>query len=147
MASGPRPARLVGAAISLVLAASAIRWAAAVSDCSAMAARCTTVNSVVTVISSERDVIIVKTLGLRLCWISFLRLLSPAGVVALADHLDLVDAHFQRGSFSAVPVLPLAQIDFAGYCDLRPFGQILCEPSTTFAEQRALRPDRVFLSP
>ena len=62
-------------------------------DCSAMAARCTTVNSVVTVISSERDVIIVKTLGLRLVGISFLRLLSRAGVVALtADHLDLVDA-------------------------------------------------------
>ena len=74
--------------------------AAAVSDCSAMAARCTTVNSVVTVISSERDVIIVKALGLRLGGISFLRLLSLAGVVALtADHLDLVDAHFQRGSF------------------------------------------------
>ena len=131
--------------ILCVLAASAIRWAAAVSDCSAMAARCTTVNSVVTVISSERDVIIVKTLGLRL-W----DLVSAAPVSGrrrraycrssrpLSTRTSSVDR------FPPSLVLPLAQIDFAGYCDLS-FDQILREFPATFAEHGAFWPDRGFL--
>ena len=92
-----------------------------------MAARCTTVNSVVTVIFLRKGCHHRQNFGLAALLDPVSAALSRAGVVALADHLDLVDAHFQRGSFPAVPVLPLAQIDFAGYCDLRPFGQILRE--------------------